>query len=293
MRRAPAAALLALVFLIPVAPAFAQDAHENDQVVLTGEVTIEEGRTVDSVVIFNGPATIDGTVRGSLVAFNGEVTISGTVEDEVVVFNGPVTVGAGAEIGGDLVTREPADVDEAAVVGGEIRQRAFDPTRGPFPFFARLAVWVAVTVSLLALGLLLALLFPRAVDAVDLGWRTGMGGAIGWGLLLLVGLPILGVLFAITIVGVPLGVGLLLALALIYATGYVSAGWILGRMVIKPPTSAVLAALVGILILRLVGLIPVVGGIVGALAAAFGLGAIAVAAWRAGRGRTVTEGAPA
>lgn len=284
MRRGPiAASILTFVLLVLAAPASAQEGHEDDQVVLTGEVSIEEGRTVDSVVIFNGPATIDGVVQGSVVAFNGDVTVSGSVEGDVVVFNGTATVGSGAEIAGDLHTREPAVVEEGAVVGGEIRQRAWDFERGPFPFFARLAVWVAVTASMLALGLLLVLLFPRAMDATDLAWRTGMGGAIGWGLLLLVGLPILGVLFAITIVGIPLGVGLLLALALVYSVGYAVAGWILGRQLIKPPAARALAVLVGILLLRLVALIPVVSGIVGALAAAFGLGAVLVASWRAGR----------
>ncbi|HEX6263601.1 MAG TPA: polymer-forming cytoskeletal protein [Actinomycetota bacterium] len=294
MRRAATiAAVLPVALLLLAAPTSAQEEHGDDQVVLTGEITIEEGRTVDGVVILNGPATIDGTVRGSVVAFNGEVTISGLVEDDVIVFNGPTTVRSGAEIGGDLITREAAVVEEGATVRGAVRGRPFDLTRGPFPFFARVAVWAALTVSLLVLGLLLVLLFPRAPDAVDLAWRTAMGGAIGLGLLLLIGLPIVGVLIAITIVGVPLGVALLLALALIYAIGYVSAGWVLGRMLIKPPTTALLAALVGILVLRLVALVPALGGIVGTLASAFGLGAIAVAAWRAGRDRPTTEGGAA
>lgn len=291
MRRGPVVGfLLTLAFLLLAAPASAQESHENDQVVLTGEISIEEGRTVDSVVIFNGPATIAGVVDGPVVAFNGDVEISGTVEEDVVVFNGAVTVRSGAEIGGDLNTREAPVIEDGATVRGEIRRRAFDFDRGPFPFFARVAVWVAVSASMLALGLLLVLLFPRAMDAIALAWQTGMGGSIGWGLLLLVGLPILGVLFAITIVGIPLGVGLLLALALLYATGYAVAGWILGRQLIKPPTARALAVLVGILLLRLIALIPVVGGIVGALAAAFGMGAIAVASWRAGRVVAVTEG---
>lgn len=289
MRRALAVlAAPAFALLVALPPAAAQE-QESDQVVLTGEVTIEEGRTVDSVFIFNGPAEIEGAVRGQVVAFNGDVVISGSVGEDVVSLNGTVTVRSGAEVSGDLITREPADVEEGATVRGRTR-RAFDPTEGPFPFFARLAVWIAVTVSLLVLGLLLGLLFPRGMDAADLAWRTAMGGSIGWGLILLIGLPIVGVLIAITIVGVPLGVGLLLALALIYATGYVTGAWILGRMLIKPPTAGVLAVIVGVLILRLVALVPILGGIVGTLAAAFGLGAIAVAAWRAGRARPATEG---
>lgn len=293
MRRAPmVAALLTLGLLLVGGPAAAQEENRRDHVVLTGEIHIEEGETVDSAVIFNGPATIDGVVTGPVVAFNGDVTISGTVEEDVVVFNGAVTVRSGAEVGGDLSAREEPVVEDGATVRGQIRRRAFDLDRGPFPFFARLAVWIAVSVSLLALGFLLLLLFPRAMDAIDLAWRTQMGGSIGWGLLLLVGLPVVGVLIAITIVGIPLGVGLLLALALLYATGYVAASWILGRQLIKPPTSRALALLVGVLILRVVALIPFVSGIVGALAAAFGLGAIAVASWRAGRVVPPTE-APA
>lgn len=293
MRRAPmVAALLTLGLLLVGGPAAAQEENRRDHVVLTGEIHIEEGETVDSAVIFNGPATIDGVVAGPVVAFNGDVTISGTVEEDVVVFNGAVTVRSGAEVGGDLSAREEPVVEDGATVRGQVRRRAFDLDRGPFPFFARLAVWIAVTVSLLALGFLLLLLFPRGMDAIDLAWRTQMGGSIGWGLLLLVGLPVVGVLIAITIVGIPLGVGLLLALALLYATGYVAASWILGRQLIKPPTSRALALLVGVLILRVVALIPFVSGIVGALAAAFGLGAIAVASWRAGRVASPTE-APA
>ena len=284
MRRAQvAASMFALAFLFPAAPASAQEAQEDHQVVLTGEVNIEEGRTVDSVVIFDGPATVEGVVEGSVVAFNGDVTISGSVGNDVVVFNGAVTVRSGAEISGDLLTREAAVVEDGAVVRGEIRRRVWDLAREPFPFLARLAVWVAVSASMLLLGLLLVLLFPRLMDATVLAWATGMGGSIGWGLILLVGLPLLGILFLITIVGIPLGVGLLLALALLYATGYVVGGWILGRQLIKPPGARALAVLVGILLLRLIALIPVLGGLVGTLATVLGLGAIAVASWRAGR----------
>ena len=284
MRRGPiAASILTFVLLVLAAPASAQEGHEDDQVVLTGEVSIDEGRTVDSVVIFDGPATIDGVVEGSVVAFNGDVSVSGSVEEDVIVFNGVVTVRSGAEISGDLITRQRAVVEEDATVRGEIRRRVWDIAREPFPFLARLAVWVAVSASMLLLGLLLVLLFPRMMDATVLAWATGMGGSIGWGLLLLVGLPLLGILFLITIVGIPLGVGLLLALALLYAIGYVVAGWILGRQLIKPPAARALAVLVGILLLRLIALVPVLGGIVGTLAAAFGLGAVLVASWRAGR----------
>jgi hypothetical protein len=87
----------------------------------------------------------------------------------------------------------------------------------------------------------------------------------------------------VTILAIPFGVGLLLALALIYATGYTAGCWVAGRAVFPPPRSRAAAFLVGWAILRVLALIPFVAGLVGALATIAGLGAIAVALWRARR----------
>ncbi|MGH2766600.1 MAG: hypothetical protein ACRDKA_11915, partial [Actinomycetota bacterium] len=195
-----------------------------------------------------------------------------------------------ASVGGDLVTRQEPVIDEGATVEGETRDPA-NLFRDPFPFFGRVAAWLAVSVSTLLLGALLLLVAPRAADAVSAAWRTGVGPSIGWGLLLLVGLPILAVLAFITLVGIPFGFGLGLALFLIYALGYATGAWILGRMLLKPPTSRFLAFLVGLGILRLIAFVPILAGIVGAAATVVGLGAIAVALWRARR--PVPAAAPA
>jgi hypothetical protein len=58
---------------------------------------------------------------------------------------------------------------------------------------------------------------------------------------------------------------------------------VVGRWILKPPRSVIVAFLVGLAILRLLALIPIVAGIVGFAAAVIGLGAAAVAIWRARR----------
>lgn len=273
--------------LLAAGPAAAQDrADTDDLIVLTGQATVAEGESYDTVVIFDGPATIEGSVDHAVVAFNGPVTISGTVAEEVVAFNGTITVQSGATVGGDLVSRTDPVVEEGAVVEGEIGRDPARLFRDPFPFFGRLASWLAVSVSTLLLGVILLGLAPRGADAVDVAWRTGVGPSIGWGLLLLIGLPILAVLAFITLVGIPFGVGLALALFLIYALGYTTGAWILGRALLKPPASRFLAFLAGLAILRAVALVPILAGIVGTIATVAGLGAIAVALWRARRGVT-------
>ncbi|MDQ3680068.1 MAG: hypothetical protein M3378_05910 [Actinomycetota bacterium] len=102
------------------------------------------------------------------------------------------------------------------------------------------------------------------------------------------GLPVVSVAVLFTVLGIPLGLLGLLSLALLYSLGYVVAALALGRAVVKEPKSLYLAFLVGFVILRLVGLIPALGGLVTFLATAFGLGALAVAGWRAARREPAT-----
>ena len=120
--------------------------------------------------------------------------------------------------------------------------------------------------------------------------RTGIGPSIGWGLLAFFGLPILAIIALVTLVGIPLGLGVLAALGLIYALGYAATAWIVGRRIVREPTAWILAFLAGWGILRVLALVPVLGGLVGWAAAVLGLGALIVAIWRA---RTTSQAAPA
>jgi hypothetical protein len=160
-------------------------------------------------------------------------------------------------------------------------------------FFFWLLWWIAVTISLLVLGVLLLALFPAAMAAARSVARNEPGRVVGWGLLIAVGLPVVSILVMLTVIGIPLGLVALLSLALVYAMGYVVAALALGRTMMKEPRSRYLAFPAGLVILRLVGLIPFVGGLVTFVAAAFGLGALAIAGRRAARRPTPTSAAPA
>lgn len=134
-------------------------------------------------------------------------------------------------------------------------------------------------------GLLLYMLAPRALDAARAAARERTAGAVGWGLLIFFGVPILAVLAFLTLVGIPLAIALLLAVFPLYVLGYVTSAWLLGvRLVAGRP---VLGFLAGWAILRVLALVPVLGGLVWFGATVFGLGALGAAAWRARRGPTV------
>lgn len=282
MKRTAAFLFATLVVLGIAAPAFAQEDEDdhNDLVVLTGGARIAEDQSFDHAVIFDGPVSVEGEVIGDLIVFHGDVEITGRVAADVVVFDGNVTVRSGATIGGDLAsTREPT-VEEGAEVVGDIRKPSKDFFRPVEVFAARVALWIAATVSLLLLGFLLIGLAPRPMDRVAATWQSSKGSSVLWGFILLIGLPLGAVLAIVTIVGAPFGVGTLLALGLLYSLGYVAGAWALGRSLVGAPRSRWVSFLAGFAIVRLLGLIPIVGGIVSAVVLVVGLGLLAVSIWR-------------
>lgn len=144
-------------------------------------------------------------------------------------------------------------------------------------FVGRFAWWLAYTVSTLVLGLVLLLLAPRLDPASVRALRTQLAGTIGFGLLWFVLLPIVAVLLLVTIVGIPLGLFLLLALALVYSVAYVVGVLAIGRLVVKETSSRFVAFLAGWAAFRALALVPFVGGIAFAVAAVLGLGTLWVA----------------
>lgn len=267
---------------LTASPAVAQGQDEaaDNLIVVTGRAEVREGETVDVVAIADGPVVVEGTVRNTVVALNGDVTIAGTAEEDVVALRGRVTVTGSGRVMGDVIARQRPVIEEGGTFDGSWER--WNPAawaRGA-TIVGRLVFWLAVTVSTLLLGLALVLLAPRAAAAVHAAGRGNVGATIGWGVALALGLPILALVLVATLVGIPLGLALLLALALLYSVGYVAGAWIVGRSIVSSGRQ-VPAFLAGWGILRVLALIPVVGGLVWFAAVVVGLGAIAVATHRA------------
>ena len=290
-RSARRAALLAVAISGIVAsatPALAQAGGtdrraEDEQIVLSGVLVVPEGQTVSTAVSFNGDAIVDGTVTETLVVFNGGATITGTVRQDVVVFNGPVVVSAGATVGGDIVSRETPQIADGANVEGKVTGvlARFDWEK--FGLLGRFAWWLGYSVSTLILGLLLLVFAPRVDRALHDAAARRMGRSIGVGAAVFFLTPIVAIILMVTIVGIPLGLFLLLGLALLYTVGYVAGAHAIGRVIVKPPSSRFAAFLAGWGVVRVLGLVPFLGGLVWMLTTIFGLGVLVVATRRGPR----------
>lgn len=293
-------ALATVAFAFLTGPAFAV-ADPPDQVVLTGAVVVPRGAEAGEVVVLHGSARVDGVVRGDVVVVDGPVLVRGQVSGSVVAVDGRVVLGPSAQVNGDVTSRGTVVVGDAAVVRGHVRQHVAFAWRTPVDVVGRFASWLAVSVSTLLLGLLVVLLAPRALDAAAEVARSSPWPSAWWGLAIAVGVPLAVLLAMASLVALPLGLVTLLATAPLAFVGYGVSAYAVGRALRPSPMNRALALGAGWLVLRAVAVIPIVSGITFGLAAAYGLGAAGVAAWRARatagrhrgrRGPAVTVGAP-
>jgi hypothetical protein len=291
MQRTRTAIALMLGGLYLVVPALASaqtgptDAEPRDQIVLSGDVQVRRGQEVGEVVVLRGTATVAGVVRGDVVVLDGRIDVTGQVSGAVVSVGGSVALGPSSRVLGDVLAHDRVIAAPGARVDGDIRQGVTFTFRTPIEALGAFAPWFAVWFSLLALGLLLLLFGPKATDAVATAAHGSPWVSLGWGFVAFVALPLAGVIGVFTLVWLPLGLGLLLSLFLLYSVGLAGSAFALGRVLWHEPRSRVLAFVIGWAILAAVAAIPIVGSVIWVAGAVFGLGAGAVAIWRA-RGTT-------
>jgi cytoskeletal protein CcmA (bactofilin family) len=279
-----ALAALVVVLLFP-APARAADIGPDDEVLVTGTVKVPKGEHVDRIWIVDGEVQVAGHSEGSIVAISAPVRISGTVDGDVITIAKRITLTPSATINGDLIYADERPVVPAgATVYGKLRHLGATDLSIPFGAFVaiHIAIWLAVTLSSLALGLALMWIAPRVADAAFDVARADPGPAIAWGAGCFFGLPLAAIIALITLVGIPLGITVLLALLPLFALGYVTSASLLGRTLVANPERGRLGRfLAGWGILRAVALVPFLGGLAGLGATVFGLGALGLATWRA------------
>ena len=236
-----------------------------------------------------GAVCIDGFVEGDIKGSAGEVTLSNGVKGNVELKVEGLTILPTADIQGNLTytSEEEADIQSGAqIVGGithklpevkEERAKAF-----PFALFSGiLGKTIGFLMALIA-GLVLILLAPRRLTSIAESIRTRPGPSAGWGAIILFLTPIAAIIVCITIIGIPVG---LIALALwgiaIYLAqipvGLFIGRWIIGHFRgVEGKTIMVGALALGLVIIKLLRLIPYLGFFIGLAIILFGLGAVVV-----------------
>ena len=281
LRLVPAAVAVAAVSGPPAIAAEAPTLPADDQIVLSGTVTVPRGTAAGEIVVFSGSVAVHGVVEGDIVVFDGPIVITGQVNGSVIAADGLVTLRDSARIGGDVSAGGPVMVEAGAKVGGDVERDVRFSLEGPLSALGDLLGPVSVAVSVLLVGLALLVLTPRAADAVSETLASAPMASIVWGVAVAIAAPTIAVALAVLVLALPLGLALLLSLGLWWLVGLALAAWCTGRALVRAPRGRVVSFLAGWAILAAVGLVPVLNAAVWTFGAIVGLGAAVVAMWRA------------
>jgi cytoskeletal protein CcmA (bactofilin family) len=251
-----------------------------------GEISLMRGTRVGGNAILGARRIVDlGDVAGSLDAAGAYVEIDGDVAGAARIRSDDVVIGPRARIRGDLVVTgaRPPRIADGAVVGGKVTVTA--------PSSRTLGEWgvAAARAALMQIGMLLLVWAWTAVapalarDAAAMEWRSPWF-AETLGIAAVFGLPLASVLLALTVVGIPVAIGMGSAWILLVLAGYSSTalclgGWMRDRSRRRPGPQRrgerMLWVLAALLLLHLAGELPWVGWMVTLGAVLAGAGAVA------------------
>ncbi len=283
--------LLGLVLLLVPGVALAHEEPIDDNglmVRVDGNVHVAPEDRIKTALVIDGDAHIEGRVTGSVFVVHGRAIVDGVVEGDITVIDGVLGLSPTARIGNAMLTNSRLLRSDGSVVTGSISHYTgySYASLGWLKGLVSFLIWISTTLFLLVAGLAFAAVGgpPLATAAWMLTARpraSALGAILLWS-----ALPTLALFALVTVIGIPVGLVLVAALPVIWVAGYVVAGTRLGAVLLflLGKTTAghrYRSAVVGLLALQVVGMLPIIGGPVVALAGLIGSGALAVLLWSA------------
>ena len=206
------------------APPATRAVRERVGVLTAIEVAADEVVEGD-VVCVGGTASVAGRVKGDVVVVGGTLDLAGAVEGELVAVGSSVSFGPDASVRDDVVT-VGSRVDDAGLEYGGQRVNVVPifgiPTaRGSFGVFTSILGWMALLRVFLVFIVILACLALAPHQVQELSERIGPGyvRALFIGLVAHAALFAIGLLLAITVIGLPVLLALLAAFWLLRILG--------------------------------------------------------------------------
>ena len=251
-------------------------ASDSSIIKIGSDVHIEKDMRVEDAVAVGGSVYVDGIVDGDAVAVGGTIHLG----EESIIHGDAVTVGGTIEKAeGAMIYGTTVDVGSFDFENIFAGKHFFGGHRGIPKVFT-----IIPLIGLFALVLLLSVLIPAELGTVASYIKNEPIIMFLWGMLGVILIVPLAVMLAISIIGIALIPLEVLAVFLASLIGYIAVAIIIGKKLLralnKDNPAVILSAILGVLILWLVGLIPIFGSIVKAIAWIIGFGAVIIAVAR-------------
>jgi cytoskeletal protein CcmA (bactofilin family) len=254
-----------------------------------GQITLSrQARIAGRTTLAGGRVEISGNSGPYLKVFAGRLRLNGQVQGDADLTARSIEIGPAARIMGKLIYRsaEEAKIDPAAQIAGGTTRLTLEVSK-PAAQAGRVALVIFLIfklvclLGLMLLGTILILVFPKFAQDAAGTIASDPGKSLALGLALLVTLPVAAMLLMMTVIGIPLGMTVLLLYPLALVIGYLTAAYFVGERgaaklrqgIAMTRGRRILSLVLALLALAIIGLVPILGGLVIFIALLAGLGA--------------------
>ena len=269
---------------------------EDDLVAAARSIRITSSGTIGGDVRFAAETVdMEGRVDGNMRAAAARITITGKISGKADLLAERIVIASGASIAGDLIYRSDAEpeIAEGASIEGKVRRIEIDKSNLTVIGFSILGIGMFITLSwtiaMLLLIIIVHVVFPNLMAAGAGQLQSNPWSSLGRGIsrLMLLTIALTGLLFA-SILAIPIGIALLLGIAVVWLLGLVTVSNYIGLLIRrrkKASSNIKLSGqigwvMAGAIVLGIITLVPFVGGTVAGLAIAGGFGATAAELWK-------------
>jgi cytoskeletal protein CcmA (bactofilin family) len=247
-------------------------------------VTIDSnGKVGGSVTTFVNTLTIDGSVGRDVLGFVAETAVAGNIGGGLQAQGNTLKFNSGAQVNGPVKFKgeHPPEVASGAKLAVPVvfTQEEHHSRYRDSGFYVWKVFWIA---ALILFGLVLFVLLPNFARAT-VNSAERYGASFGLGVLVLFGVPVAALIACITVVGLLIGIStfILWIAAMWFAqivVGTIVGQWLMGHT--RETWQLIGRMAVGVILVRVVEMLPYLGGWVKFAVLLWGMGAISLAIYR-------------
>lgn len=238
------------------------------------DINISEEQEVDNAIAVAGQITVSGLVENNVVALGGSIVLTrgAVVRGNIVCIGGVVAQGNGAQIFGDITEVNSSNIFTAF-------SSAFQGNAGAWSWLVDI-IYFCFFAMLFTLALLMAVLFPRSLNAIAGSIQSNKAKSFFCGALGTLMIAPFFMLLIFSFVGIPLIPLVFSAILLAFMFGFIAVGALLGKFILTKTfphhkQSLVRETLLGLILWWVIGWMPFyIGMFIKAVVITIGLGGV-------------------
>ena len=266
-----AIAILTLIFIT------AASVDAKNIIKVGKDINIGNDQRVNNAIAIAGQITVNGLVENDVVTVGGSIVLtnSAVVRGDVICIGGVVVQGNGAQVFGNITEVNSSNISTAlsSIFFGDMDAWSWLVDIIYFCFFA----------MILMLALLMAILFPRLLNAIVNSIQGNKTKSFFWGALATLMITPAFMLLVFSFIGIPLIPLAFAAVLLAFMFGFIGVSALLGNFVLakifhRQKKSLVGETLLGLILWWFIGWIPFyMGMIIKTVAITIGFGGVFLA----------------